>query len=470
MNTEKNSARNVTENPCNMCMPMGAIIPFKGIENAMVIIHGSQGCSTYMRRHMAEHFNEPIDVASSAITEKGTIYGGEANLKQGLENLIKLYSPQAVGILSTCLAETIGEDITRIAAEFQAEHEASFIPKLIAVPTPGYGGSHAEGYFQALNRIVATLSKKTRKHDGINVIVPHISPADVREIKRILELMQVNYILLPDISDTLDSPYTRVYTKIPAGGTSLSAIEAMAGARATIQFGTTVEDELSPGMYLHTKFGVPFYNLPLPMGIVTCDRFLALLQTLTGNPIPEVLKKERGRLQDAMVDSHKYNCEGRAAIFGEPETVYAVSQVLVENGITPGIIATGSKSLRLKSLLQNLTAECDEAALILIDSDFSDIRSHCASKGINLAIGNSDGRFLSEREGIPLVRMGFPIHDRTGGQRILTVGYTGTTMLLDQITNTLLASKLSRYREDLYQRFYEEPAAGNNGQIRRDLR
>lgn len=462
MNMENRRARNATENPCNMCMPMGAIIPFKGIENTMVIMHGSQGCATYMRRHMAEHFNEPIDVASSAITEKGTVYGGEANLKQGLENLIKLYNPQAVGILSTCLAETIGEDITRMAAVFQAEHEDYLTPKLITVPTPGYGGSHAEGYFQALHSIVATLSKKTEKHNGINVIVPHISPADVREIKRILELMQANYTLLPDISETLDSPYTQVYTKIPAGGTSLSAIETMAGARATIQFGKTVEDELSPGKYLHTEYGVPFYNLPLPMGIVACDWFLALLQTLTQNPVPEGLKKERGRLQDAMVDSHKYNREGRAAIFGEPETVYAVSRVLVENGITPGIIATGSKSPRLKGLLQRMTEECDEAALILIDSDFSHIRSHCASKGINLAIGNSDGRFLSEREGIPLVRVGFPIHDRTGGQRILTVGYTGTTMLLDQITNTLLASKSSRYREDLYQRFYIDQTAVNN--------
>jgi len=468
MNANKDKVRNVTENPCNMCMPLGAIVPFKGIENSMVIIHGSQGCATYMRRHMAEHFNEPIDVASSSITEKGTIYGGEANLKQGLDNLVHLYNPQVVGILSTCLAETIGEDIGHIAAVFQAEKGYSNIPKLIPVPTPGYGGSHAEGYFQALRCIVATLSKNDRKHDGVNVILPHISPADVREIKRILELMQVKYTLLPDISDTLDSPYTKEYKKIPAGGTSRAEIEAMSGASATIQFGETVDDELSPGKYLETEYGVPLYNLPLPIGIAACDRFVNLLQTLTQNPIPEALKRERGRLQDAMVDSHKYNREVRAAVFGEPETVYAVARVLVENGITPAILATGSKSQPLQSLLQLLTAECDEKALIMLDSDFSYIRSHCASQGINVAIGNSDGRFLTEREGIPLVRLGFPIHDRIGGQRILSVGYAGTIMLLDQITNTLLTTKLSHYREDLYQRYYVNPVASSDEPIRRE--
>jgi len=462
MDANKDKVRNVTENPCNMCMPLGAIVAFKGIDNSMVIIHGSQGCATYMRRHMAEHFNEPIDVASSSITEKGTIYGGETNLKQGLDNLVRLYNPQLVGILSTCLAETIGEDIGRIAAVFQEERKDVYIPRLIPVPTPGYGGCHTEGYFQALRCIVATLSNTNQKHDGINVIVPHVSPADFREIKRILELMQVNYTLLPDISETLDSPYTKEYKKIPAGGTSLAAIETMAGAQATIQFGETVDDELSPGKYLENEYGVPLFNLPLPIGIVACDRFVNLLQTLTQNPIPESLKRERGRLQDAMVDSHKYNREGRAAVFGEPETVYAVGQMLVENGIAPAILATGSKSLPLQSILPLVTAECDEKALIMLDSDFSHIRSHCASQGINVAIGNSDGRFLTEREGIPLVRLGFPIHDRIGGQRILSVGYSGTILLLDQITNTLLTTKLSSYRTDLYQRFYENPNSSRN--------
>lgn len=460
MHGDRNSARNVSENPCRMCMPMGAILAFKGVENAMVIIHGSQGCATYMRRHMAEHFNEPIDVASSSITENGTIYGGEANLKQGLENVIKLYNPDAIGIISTCLAETIGEDIERIASVFKKEQAGSPLPRLIPVPTPGYGGSHTEGYFQALCSLVEIMSKQTRPHNGINVIVPHISPADTREIKRILDVMQADYTMFPDISDTLDSPYTKIYKRIPPGGTPLDAIEAMAAARATIQFGETLPDELSPGKHLREQFGVPLYNLPLPAGIEACDRFVELLQDLTQNPVPEVLKKERGRLQDAMIDSHKYNSEGKVAVYGEPETVYAVSRVLLENGVTPLVLATGSNSTGLQDLLVNLTGDNAADPLILIDTDFSHIRSHCAAKGVNLAIGNSDGRFLTESEGIPLVRLGFPIHDRVGGQRIQTVGYTGTVMLLDQITNTLLAGKLNRYRNDLYHEFYRPAAAG----------
>jgi len=437
-----------------MCMPMGAIVPFKGIEQAMVIIHGSQGCATYMRRHMAEHYNEPIDVASSSITEQGTIYGGEANLKKGLANLIQLYKPQVIGILSTCLAETIGEDIARTAVEFQQLYGEG-CPQLITVPTPGFQGTQNEGYFQALRNIVVQLSRSTERHERINVIVPNISPADIREIKRMLDLMQADYILFPDYSDTLDSPYASTYQKMPAGGTALADIEAMAGARATIQFGGTIEENLSPGKYLQDAFSVPLYNLPLPIGIEACDRFLELVQSLTGQEVPEILNKERGRLLDAMIDSHKYNREGRAAIFGEPEIVYAVSKLAVENGILPAVIATGSRNPALVAMLQSLTDEWEEEPTILLEADFVMIQSDCASRQVNVAIGSSDGRFLSEHEGIPLVRLGFPIHDRIGGQRLLSVGFAGTTVLLDRITNTLLTNKHSQYRESLYHRFYK---------------
>lgn len=45
---------NLDTNPCKMCMPMGGSIAMKGIENSMILMHGSQGCSTYIRRHMTE--------------------------------------------------------------------------------------------------------------------------------------------------------------------------------------------------------------------------------------------------------------------------------------------------------------------------------------------------------------------------------------------------------------------------------
>jgi nitrogenase molybdenum-iron protein NifN len=37
--------------------------------------------------------------------------------------------------------------------------------------------------------------------------------------------------------------------------------------------------------------------------------------------------------------------------------------------------------------------------------------------------------------------VGFPIHDRVGGQRILHLGYHGAQQLFDTITNALIEKK-----------------------------
>lgn len=450
------SVRNVNENPCNMCMPMGGIIPFKGIEQSMVILHGSQGCSTYMRRHIAEHFNEPVDVGSSSLNEKGTVYGGEKNLKQAIDNIRRVYHPKVIGVLTTCLAETIGEDIERICAEYVRENSLAEDLVLIPAATPGYGGTHTEGYWLALKKIVMHLARPTPKHDRINIILPHISTADIREIKRMLAVLEVAYTLLPDISDTLDRPLLTTYSKIPDSGTKLAEIAAMSGAVATIEMGLTIDDELSPGQYLKDQYGVPLYKVPIPVGLANMDAFLAAITAITGKTIPDSLLAERGRLMDAMIDSHKYNFQGRSAIFGEPELVYAIGQTCLENGVFPLVVATGSANALLKKLLSDAAVRVDAPeAAILVEADFVKIRREAVSRKVNVAIGHSDGRYIEEREKIPLVRMGFPIHDRVGGQRILSVGYTGTAMLLDRITNTLLAEKRRTYRQTMYEKFYQ---------------
>ncbi len=454
--------KNVNENPCNMCMPMGGILPFKGIEEAMVIIHGSQGCSTYMRRHMAEHYNEPVDVASSSLNEKGTIYGGSHNLKLGLDNVRQVYQPKIVGVLSTCLAETIGEDMERIAQEYLKEKDIEGYP-IVPVPTPGYGGTHSEGYWMALRKIVEKLAVQTTPHKKINIIVSAISPADIRELKRILELFSLEYILLPDYSYNLDRPYEKPYTKLTSQGTKLAEIAEMAGARATLELGVAVSNSLSPGKYLEEQYDVPLYRLPMPVGLENTDQLIEVLASLSGKATPAALELERGRLLDAMIDSHKYNFSVKAAVFGDPELVYAVSRLCLENGILPMVVATGSKNSSIYKLLKDALSEQTKNGLILTETDFATIREHCKSFKVTLAIGHSDGRYLTEREGIPLVRLGFPIHDRVGGQRLLSVGYWGTTMFLDRLTNTILEHKYANYRSSMYEQFYRE--GGENHEI-----
>jgi nitrogenase molybdenum-iron protein NifN len=431
---------------------MGGILALKGIEKSMVIVHGSQGCSTYMRRHIAEHFNEPVDVGSSSLNEKGTVYGGAANLRTALDNINRVYQPKLIGVVTTCLAETIGEDVARIVKEYRQEKELDL--PIVAANTPGYGGSHSEGYWLTVRRLVETLATTTERHNKVNVIIPSMSPADIRELKRLLGALDIDYTLCPDISDTMDQPYLPAYNKLPAGGTPVADICRMSGAPATIELGVTIDASVSPGRYLEDTFGVPLYSVPIPIGIENTDAFMEALETISGKKRPAAIELERGRLIDAMIDSHKYNFAGRCAIFGDPELVYAVTQVCLENGIRP-IVVTGDKSGNLSRLLPE--TEMTTETVVLSDPDFNLVREQAKAGKANIAIGHSDGRFLTERDGIPLVRLGFPIHDRVGGQRLLSVGYTGTALFLDRITNTLLEDKYRDYRKKMFDKYFEQP-------------
>jgi hypothetical protein len=104
-----------TRNACKLCTPLGACLAFRGIEGTIPFLHGSQGCSTYIRRYLISHFREPIDIAASNFSEESAIFGGKSNFHAGVQNVIRQYQPKMVAVATTCLSETIGEKRPEIA-------------------------------------------------------------------------------------------------------------------------------------------------------------------------------------------------------------------------------------------------------------------------------------------------------------------------------------------------------------------
>jgi nitrogenase molybdenum-iron protein alpha/beta subunit/MoaA/NifB/PqqE/SkfB family radical SAM enzyme len=448
-------------NPCKMCMPMGSSMAAYGIEGCMTILHGSQGCATYIRRHMATHYNEPVDIASSALTEQGTVYGGEGNLSKGIDNLIKLYHPKVINISTTCLAETIGEDVPAMIVRWYEAHPGE---NVVLVPTssPGYGGSQFEGYFSFLHALVSTVEMKpeTAAPHQLNIVCGPASPADMRFLNRLIDAFGIDAVVLPDISTSLDRGYLPVYNRTPEGGTPLAAVQSMAGSKLTIELGTFASEGISVGGYLRDCCGVPCRRMNLPIALRDIDALVEALSDFSGNPVPDSIGEERGRYLDAMIDSHKYDSEGRACIFGEPDFCYAVSRLCLENGIVPVVVAAGS---RCPDFTERIGEEVREvASRFLVDrfdvvesADFGDIERLAIQNGANVMIGSSDGRRISGKYGIPLVRCAFPIHDQMGGQRVRTMGYEGSLTLLDRITNAILLRKVEGFRAAIRDEFYD---------------
>jgi nitrogenase molybdenum-iron protein NifN len=433
-----------TQNACKLCAPLGACLAFNGLEKTVPFLHGSQGCATYIRRYMISHYKEPIDIASSNFSESTAIFGGKENLRTGLKNVVSQYEPQAIGVATTCLAETIGEDIQMYLHEITGEASGTELPPVIPVSTPSYAGTHAEGYHAAVRAIVDTLAAPGHQHAGINLFTGMISPADIRYLKEIAEDFGLDATLLPDYSDTLDGPAWEGYHRIAEGGTRIEDVRRMGSARASIEMTAVCDSEATAGALLEERFDVRRHRIGPPIGVVQTDELLSLLSELSGGPTPEKHALERGRLVDSFVDAHKHLFDKRVVVFGEEDLVVGIAALLTEIGAVPVLCASGGESGHLRESIEQVAEDLMHKIVVMQGVDFVDIEEQVADLKPDLLIGNSKGYKLSRKLDIPLIRVGFPIHDRIGGQRVSHVGYRGAQRLFDQIVNALLDSVQSR--------------------------
>lgn len=431
----------VTINPCKMCQPMGAIMAINGIKDSMSLLHGSQGCATYMRLHLAHHFEEPFDVASSAMNEKAAIYGGREQLLTAIENVIKGYSPSLLAIITTCLTETIGDNVEAIVKEYKQKNHVD--TEIITISTPSYGGGHIYGYEKAVYELIKHFTSgviKNREDEFINIFIGEgFSPADVRNLKKILQSLKIEAVIIPDISESFDKPFGICKCN---NGTNISDIKRTPHAKRSIVFG---KGGLKAAEYLYDKFGVTFISLPYPIGIKNTDMLYNILMDMTGSVL---YIKERSRLVDAMVDCHKYLSGKKTVIYGEPDLVSGILSFCLELGMKPVLVAMGDATSEFVEEVRDVLKGYDNQCLMLFGNDFDEMERKIEKLKPDIMIGNSNGRRISEKLNIPLVRVGFPIHDRVGGSRIIHICYDGALNLLDRITNTIIESRDRLFAND----------------------
>lgn len=441
-----------TQNACKLCSPLGASVAYKGFEGCVPLIHGSQGCATYIRRYLISHYREPIDIASSNFTEDATIFGGGENFKAAVLNIIDQYNPKIIGIASTCLSETIGDDVSLFLHHFLNENKDIAID-FVQASTPSYQGTHIDGFHEAVYAVVRKFAKSGLPQNHINLFPGFISTEDLRLLKEITSDFGIESVLLPDYSESLDNPVWDTYQRIPEGGTSIADIKKCGLAKASIEFGTILNQGSLSGriknkklsttgaQFLKNKMDVPLLNMPLPVGVTQTDVFLGELEKISGKDIPEKYIKQRGRLIDSYIDAHKYVFGKKAVVYGEEDLVVGMAAFLDEIGIELALVASGGESGMLEKEIKKYCPENRDKVEVHEGYDFERIREWCLSNKPDILIGHSKGYYIARELGIPIIRIGFPVHDRIGGQRTKHIGYEGTQELFDKITNALIEHK-----------------------------
>jgi nitrogenase molybdenum-iron protein beta chain len=437
--TEISERKALVINPAKTCQPIGAMYAALGIHGCLPHSHGSQGCCAYHRSTLTRHYKEPISAATSSFTEGASVFGGQANLLAAIENIFAVYAPEVIAVHTTCLSETIGDDLPQITEKARQSGKIPEGRHVIFASTPSYVGSHVTGFSNMVKGMLAVAAPSGKKNGRVNIIPGWVEPADMEEIKRLAALIGVKITLFPDTSGVLNGPLSGDYHMFPEGGVTIRELTETADSLGTLALGEWCSADAA--RHLDSQFRVPCRVLDLPYGLKATDRFIDALRKIAGVSVPEELNWERGQLVDLISDMHQYVYHKKVALVGDPDALIALAEFLVSIDMCPVHIVTGTPGKRFEKKILQITAGMPFAVNVRAAGDMFLLHQWIKNDPVELLIGNSYCKYIARDEDIPLVRFGFPILDRAGHQYFPTVGYKGGIRLLEKILAALLDRK-----------------------------
>ncbi|MDD1724769.1 MAG: nitrogenase molybdenum-iron protein subunit beta [Methanospirillum sp.] len=422
-------------NPAKTCQPIGAMYAALGIHNCLPHSHGSQGCCAYHRMHLARHFRDQVLASSSSFTEGASVFGGAANLKTAIRNIFEIYNPEIIAVHTTCLSETIGDDLPTIIKQSEIPEGK----RVIHTNTPSYQGSHITGFSNMVRSMISYLAEATEpvKKEQVNILPGFVNPGDMREIKRILQEFGIPGIMLPDTTNVLDAPLTNRYSLYPEGGTTIAQIADTGNSKQTIALGSWASD--AAGAMLLDKCKVPCVPLRTPIGLKATDDLIMTLHEKFSCEVPGSLAVERGQVVDTLIDTHFHYQGKKVVIFGDPDIVIPLTEFVLTMGMIPKYVLTGTPGARFETEIKHMLGEYQvEGSIVKAEGDLFQLHQWIKEEPVDLLIGTTYGKYIARAEDIPLVRVGFPILDRAVHPLMPIVGYRGCLRLIEMISNTLL--------------------------------
>lgn len=422
------SKKSCAVNPLKMSQPIGGALAFMGVSGCMPVLHGSQGCTSFGLVLFVRHFKEAIPLQTTAMNEVATVLGGLENIEQAILNIVKRAKPQVIGICSTGVTETKGDDVDGYLQLVRKRHPELDDIGMVYVSTPDFKDAFQDGFGKTVTKLIEAFVPdeipSRRAPQRVNVLAGcHLTPGDIDELRDIIEAFGLEPTFLPDLSGSLDGHIPDDFTPTTLGGVTKEDIAAMGSAAWTIAVGEQMREGAEA---LQSRAGVPFELFDRLTGLAPNDELIGLLSRISGRPVPVKFRRQRGQLVDAMLDGHFHFGGKRIAIGAEPDLLFAISQWLTEMGAEVTAAVTTTHSPVLEKIMT-------EEVLI---GDLEDLENRLA--GCDLMITHSHGRQASERSGVPLYRMGLPMFDRIGAAHELSVGYRGTRDLIFKLGNLFI--------------------------------
>lgn len=170
-------------------------VVFGPIKDMVHIVHGPIGCAYYTwgtRRNFARAEENQDNFTQYCVctdmSESDVVFGGEKKLKNAIDEVMKIFSPEAIGVFASCPVGLIGDDIEAVSRDAEKVHGIKVIP----TRCEGYRGvSQSAGHHIASNALMEHLIGTEELQDptpfDINIFGEYNIGGDLWEIQPLLE-------------------------------------------------------------------------------------------------------------------------------------------------------------------------------------------------------------------------------------------------------------------------------------------
>jgi len=409
-------------NPIKLSQPMGALLCFLGIKNCMPLMHGAQGCASFSKVFFTRHFSDPIAVQTTAVNDiTAVIDGGDYSISEAIKNITKKVKPDIVGLFTTGMTETKGDDIK--GATFLLKDTQ----KMAYVHTPDFEGGLESGFAKSIEAIIEQIVEEKDEVDNNKaLLIPNVNltPMEVEKIKEQISLFGFETYSLPDLSDSLDGHLGLKQGALTSGGISVDEIKELANCAVVITVGNSVEKS---GEILKQKNQkITHFHFDTLGGLEKSDAFYKALMEFKKLDKPhKSIIRWRKRLQDALLDTHFALGGTNAIIATEPDQILSIASTINEAGANIQTIVTPNNSISLE------TIDCKN----IIFGDFENVEENLEKADI--LISNFHGERLTNKYKKALMLRGYPNYEAVGNQLKNDVLYEGSTYMLFELANII---------------------------------
>lgn len=410
-------------NPIKHSQPMGATLAYLGVKGCLPLMHSAQGCASYTKVFFTRHFNEPIAIHNTSVSDiTAVLDGGDYSILMAIENIQnkeKNMQPSMIGLHTTGLTETKGDDVRGVGQHIEIPY--------VFVNTPDYEGGMESGWALTVKAMIEQLTEETTQLKSNKlVLLPHVSlqPIEIEKLKSLCEDFGFEVCALPDLSTSLDGYWEAGQGKLANGGITVEEIRSLGNAGVVVSIGESMKKAAQA--LLGKNSLIQHHHFDHLMGLDGCDNFVALLMRMRHTEPKPLIKRWRSRLQDAMLDTHFLIGSSHFVVTGDPDLLVGICDLIQSVGgtVDAAVASTFSDALHRIKAEKVLVGDLEDASKYFKNAD--------------LVISNFHAeRILHSYPDTGLVLRGFPNYEELGNQLKSDQLYEGSTYFLFEIANAL---------------------------------